>query len=90
MLHELGREGADALAPEGQVDDREGPPGEVEAHWASDSSMGTRAAPKRVMPARSPSASAMAAPSVRATSSTVWCSSTSRSPAAVISMSMSE
>ena len=30
VLHELRREGADTLAPEGQVDDRVGPPGEVE------------------------------------------------------------
>ena len=43
---------------------------------ASDSSIGTLASPKRRMPARSPSASANAAPSTSATSSTVWCSST--------------
>ena len=40
------------------------------------SSIGTELWPKRAIPARSPSASAKAAPRTSATSSTVWCSST--------------
>src|SRR6266550_3988584 len=42
---------------------------------ASDSSMGTLASPNRLIPERSPRASASAEPRASATSSTVWCSS---------------
>ena len=81
VLDELERQLADPLAAERQVDRRRtagrrrrGP------RSRRDSSIGTVASPKRTIPARSPSASANAAPRTSATSSTVWCSSTSRSP----------
>ena len=66
-----------------------GRPERSRAHVARASSMGTAAWPKRRMPARSPRAAAMASPSTSATSSTVWCSSTSRSPVAWIVRSSS-
>ena len=47
---------------------------------ASASSRGARASPKRWMPVRSPSARSSAWPSAMPQSSTVWCSSTCRSP----------
>ena len=88
VLDELERQPADPLAAERQVDDRVRPAADVDRRRvASDSSIGTLLSPKRRIPARSPSASANAAPSTSATSSTVWCSSTSRSPVARISRS---
>src|SRR6185503_18015148 len=51
------------------------------------SSIGSTAEPYRATPSRAPSASASAAPRAAWTSSTVWCSSTSTSPAAARSRS---
>ena len=55
----------------------------VDDRMASASSIGTSPARTGAIPARSPSASANAEPRTSATSSTVWCSSTWRSPSAL-------
>ena len=70
-----------ARRPRGSACTTYGRPDRSTAACTRASSSGTSASPKRRMPALSPSASRSAWPTASAVSSTVWCASTSRSPA---------